>query len=46
MDRQKLTDTISRSRQHIDRRERLGRVNSGARLGVLPSAANRNITDT
>jgi hypothetical protein len=38
MDRHK-----SKSRQYIDRRERLGRVNSGetfmSRLGVLPSAA-------
>jgi hypothetical protein len=39
-----LTDRHkSKSRQYIDRRERLGRVNSGetfmSRLGVLPSAA-------
>jgi hypothetical protein len=38
-----LTDTRSNSRQYVDRRERLGRVNSGetfmSKLGVLPSAA-------
>ena len=35
-----LTDTRSRSRQYIDRRERLGRVNSGENLHVkIRSAA-------
>ena len=42
MDRHK-----SKSRQYIDRRERLGRVNSGetfmSRLGVLPSAATTTL---
>jgi hypothetical protein len=37
----------SKSRQYIDRRERLGRVSSGetimSRLGVLPSAATKSL---